>query len=234
LEYLTSDAHCLYGNFEPFSNWNIAIDGGSNSWFISITNGQPYCMVMIPNLVNASATALGNGAWGAALEVGDSYNIYPMSAVAIDGEGNAWASTGYGLLLGFSSTNATMDYTSSSASTVLLTPEWSSNAGYAPDDPSANAGGRTTGATYALLGGGYPLDGSGLSGSNNSTGFTSLGVDGSGNLWVSGKAIGWTTAKAAQGSQLTEFIGLTAPAQTPLASSLTNSANNKGGLGARP
>jgi hypothetical protein len=104
--------------------------------------------------------------------------------------------------------------------------------GYSAGDLSVNASGRATGGT-SPLGGGYPMDGSGLSVLSGSTvGFFSLEVDGSGNLWVSGKAMNSTFAL--QGSQLTEFIGLTAPAQKPLSSALTNSANNKGGLGARP
>jgi hypothetical protein len=226
LTYLTSGGYCS-GYDGPAPAWNIAIDGGSNSWLIG--KGYPTCMLMIPNMVNATADELQNGTWGAALETGTRI-IQPQSAITIDGEGNAWVVV-QGQLQGYGSTNATMDYTNSNASTVMVSPTY----GYAAGDPSVNASGRATvatGGTYPLEGG-YELDGSGLSAlpASSEGGFISLDVDGSGNLWVSGMASQYPHYT---GSQLTEFIGLIAPAQKPLSSALTNSAAGTKGLGARP
>ena len=55
-----------------------------------------------------------------------------------------------------------------------------------------------------------------------------VGVDGSGNLWIAGQQ--YTTSATSSGSQLTEFIGLAAPAPTPLAKALINA----GGPGVKP
>jgi hypothetical protein len=206
LNYLTNN-DCS-GSAEPMPNWNLAIDGSGNSWFAG-----DYCMDMIPNMTQTGAsTAINLGNWGAALQPDNDYNmkVWPKSATVIDGEGNAWASDS-GPLIAYNSTNATMDYTSSTADTAMLSP-WSDSSsglsGYLATDPSANASGRADG-TYSNRG-------------------TSLGVDSSGNLWVSGVALGYTS-DTFQGSQLTEFVGIAAPVQTPLASALA--ANN---LGARP
>jgi hypothetical protein len=194
-------------NDQPFTKFNLAIDGLGNSWFAN-QDSVPDYMDMIPNLTQASASALSNGNWGANLTSAD-WNISADSAVAIDGGGNAWATNGDTYLVEFSSTNATMDYTNSNASAAILSPSSASIFGYSPSDGSANASGRS--------GGIRPL--------NTST-EPGLGVDGSGNLWVSSDA---DSTSIGHGSQLTEFIGLAVPVQTPLATALTNK-----GLGARP
>jgi hypothetical protein len=210
LNYLTSNPCATYAS--PMPEWNLAIDGSGNSWF-----AEQYCMDMIPNMTQTGASAAINlGNWGAALQPDHDYHMYvwPKSATVIDGEGNAWASsrdTGSGYALSaYNSTNATNWATETD--TAMLSP-WSDSyggiSGYLATDPSANASGRA--------------DGTDSGGQGSIT-----GVDSSGNLWVTSKARGYTS-NTYQGSQLTEYIGIAAPVQTPLASALA--AQN---LGARP
>jgi hypothetical protein len=182
-----------------------------NSWF---SNEDATYMDMIPNLTLASASALSSGNWGANFTSND-YRLYTDSAVVIDGGGNAWATNGSTDLVEYSSTNATMDYTSPTASAAILSPLLSSSSifGYNATDPSAYASGRT-GGTWALMSGGNAQ--------------TVPGVDASGNLWVIGPAEDFSTHYF-HGAQLTTFVGIAAPAQTPLASALVT-----GGLGAKP
>jgi hypothetical protein len=228
LNYLTNNA-CGIEGASPMPFWNLVIDGSGNSWF-----ADPFCMAMIPNMTQTGASAAINlGNWGAALQPDNDQHTYvwPMSATVIDGEGNAWAAQG-GTLFAYNSTNATMDYTSSNADTAMLSP-WSNSthvSGYDATDPSANASGRADGSGTFAMSGGYPMDGSGLLGTGwTSKTFFSLALDSSGNLWVSGVAQASTSSRTLQGSQLTEYIGIAAPVQTPLASALA--AQN---LGARP
>jgi hypothetical protein len=210
LNYLTSNPCATYAS--PMPEWNLAIDGSGNSWF-----AEQYCMDMIPNMTQTGASAAINlGNWGAALQPDNDHHMYvwPKSATVIDGEGNAWASsrdTGSGYALSaYNSTNATNWATETD--TAMLSP-WSDSyggiSGYLATDPSANASGRA--------------DGTDSGGQGSIT-----GVDSSGNLWVTSKARGYTS-HTYQGSQLTEYIGIAAPVQTPLASALA--AQN---LGARP
>jgi hypothetical protein len=191
----------------PFSN--MAIDSLGNSWFAggSYNDG---CMFVIPNMTAQGASAaISQGTWGWVLWP-TSGNLNVAGPTFIDGGDNAWTTTfnnaPSGYLLGYNSENASSTYEATAADTALLTPQL----GYNATDPSANASGRT-GGTPALAGNGYG---------------TGLGVDGSGNLWVSGLAQG---GNSVFGSQLTEFIGIAAPVQTPLATALTNKA-----LGAKP
>jgi hypothetical protein len=219
MHYLSSVA-----SFDPpRTNWNLAIDGLGDSWFANQDVSTPW-LDMIPNLSLASADQLSAGTWGASLMTSSAYNAFApfvRSAVAIDGGGNAWAvKTNY--LVGASSTNATMDYTSGSASTAMLSPFSSTPGGFEATDLTANANG-----TWALLEG-YPEDGGGLIGAFGQPEFVSPGVDSSGNLWVSGAAVGYVS-NSLQGSQLTEFVGMAPPTVTPLASALTS-----GSLGTRP
>jgi hypothetical protein len=195
----------------PLTRFNLAIDGLGNSWF-SNQDGIPY-MDMIPNLTQASASALSSGNWGANFTSNDTL-LAADSAVVIDGGGNAWATNGERYLIEYSSTNATMDYTSPTASAAILSPLSSrvSIFGYNATDPSAYASGRT-GGTWALSGGYAQIV---------------PGVDASGNLWVVGPAEDSSTYYV-HGTQLTTFVGIAAPVQTPLASALVT-----GGLGAKP
>ena len=211
LNYLSS----VTMNDPPFSKFNLAIDGLGNSWF-SNQDSSPGYMDMIPNLTLASASALSSGNWGANLAPSSGFfTVQAASAVAIDGGGNAWATDGNESLAGYSSTNATMDYTDPNADTAMLSPSSSSIAGYTATDPSANASGRT-GGTSALVA--------------DSPGYAQIvpGVDASGNLWVVGPAEDSSTHYY-HATQLTMFIGMASPVQTPLASALTNK-----NLGARP
>jgi hypothetical protein len=202
----------------PFTRFNLAIDGLGNSWFANQDFAPDY-MDMIPNLTQASASALSSGTWGANFTSNDG-TLSTGSAVVIDGGGNAWSTDGNESLVEYSSTNATMDYTNPNASAAILSPLSSPVFGYNANDPSANASGRT-GGTGALT--------------DIKAGYTqlSLGVDGSGNLWVAGEAEDFSTGYV-HGSQLTTFVGIAVPAQTPLASALTNSTAGTGGLGAKP
>jgi hypothetical protein len=207
-------------NDPPFTRFNLAIDGLGNSWF-SNQDPSPAYMDMIPNLTQASASTLSSGNWGANLApLSGFFTVQASSAVVIDGGGNAWATDGNQSLVGYSSTNATMDYTNPNADAAMLSPSSSSIAGYTATDPSANASGRT-GGTRALtdIDAGYAQ--------------LSLGVDGSGNLWVAGEAEDFSTGYL-HGSQLTTFVGIAVPAQTPLASALTKSTAGRKGLGYRP
>jgi hypothetical protein len=102
----------------------------------------------------------------------------------------------------------------------MLSPSSGAVIGFQATDPSANASSRT-GGTYAL-GNGYCLDSSNL-GTDvgcSTRSFVSLGVDGSGNLWVAGGASDASNIGTQYGSQLSEFIGIAVPGQTPLSSAL--------------
>lgn len=220
MQYLASSTYCANNN-EPFPvGWGMAIDGQNNAWFPS--DGSPSCMAMVPDLTQAGADDITNGTWGAVLESASAPFTVPNSAVIVDGQGNAWG-TYENSLLAFNRTNATGYATASS--TAMLSPA----SGYQASDPSVNSGGRT--GSVKALGGGYNLDGSDLTSTFNAgDGFMSLGVDGAGNLWVAGAAVKTVAGTGAdQGSELTEFIGIAAPLQTPLSLSLAN-----GKLGARP
>jgi hypothetical protein len=173
-------------NDQPFPVYNLAIDGSGNSWFRE--GGWPRYVDMVPNLTLAPAAALSAGSWGAAL-VDNDMKAYPSGMIAIDGEGNAWSGP-----IGYSHTNATMDYTDPNASAVLL----SSVSGYQPADPTINASGRTGGVDpYAGGEGG------------------SFAVDSSGNLWLSLVAAD-ANSGSSEGSKLTEYVGLVTPVIAPL------------------
>jgi len=190
-----------YFNDQPFNAWNLVIDGSGNSWFL-----DGVFMDVIPNLTQAGASALSAGTWGASLATASNTgSTEPRSAVTIDGGGNAWA-IGFGGLWGYSSANASLDFATYSGDAVMLSPQAGSDsnfkpAGYQPLDPTANASGRT-GGTYPLV----PDAGDTQS---------SLGVDSSGNLWVSAPASDYLST-AEQGSQLTEFVGMSTPVVAPL------------------
>jgi len=207
LNYLSA---VTYGD-QPYAEYNLAIDGLGNSWF----SNQDWYMDVIPNLSKAPASDLSSGNWGANfLPASGSPNV-ARSAVAIDGGGNAWVTNSDTFLSGFSSTNATMDYTNPSAITAMLSPTTSTPVdGYSATDQTANASGRSGGTSALSL-----------------SSEQSVGVDGSGNLWVASDAL---TGNYFHGGQITTFVGIAVPAQTPLSTALTNSTAGTGGLGAKP
>jgi hypothetical protein len=200
------------GMDNPSTYANMAIDSGGYNWF---AGGNDNCMYVIPNLSQAGAS-LSTGTWGAVL-FPTSGQVWVTGVDVMDGGDNAWAfsmNSSFGYLVGYNSMNAT-DMTLTD--TALL-----SNGGYQGSDPSANASGRT-GGTWAI---------------NPRTSFvTGLGVDGSGNLWAAGKVAAYYSTTE-YGSQLTEFIGIAVPTQTPLATALTNNtamtAKGQTGQGQRP
>ena len=208
--------YCSIGSL-PTANANMAIDSLGDSWFAGDSGFA--CMFVIPNMATSGAsTAIRQGTWGWALyPASDSINT--RGPTVIDGGDNAWATEDFGYLIGYSSENSSISYNTNATDASVLSPQ-NNTFGFFATDPSVNASGRTNGTNA-------------LSSANNGTG---LGVDGSGNLWVSGEALGASAGPF--GTQLTEFIGLAVPAQTPLATALTNdtamTAKGQGGQGQRP
>jgi hypothetical protein len=201
---------CVADGDTPTTHTNMAIDSLGDSWFAGGSWGDG-CMFVIPNMTTAGSGAISSGTWGEAL-LPASDNVIANSPTAIDGGDNAWAIyTGGGYLIGYSSENATSSYNATATDTALLSPQdvgalkW----GFDPQDPSQYASGRTGGTLPFEQGDG-------------------LGVDGSGNLWIASTAT-TSNVNSLVGSQLTEFIGIAVPVQTPLATALVT-----GGLGAKP
>jgi hypothetical protein len=191
-----------YNNFFPLSSQNMAIDSSGSGWFsanLEVGGSTTQGIGKMPNIGGVTDQSALNPAGPLGGSLTDVYNptVFSPASANLEGFVGSLAVDGAGQVWAVgkvSNTPGNALFAINSSDNGLVSP----SGGYLGFDGS----GLAPIALSIYNGGG-------------------TAVDGSGNVWIAGQAVSYPGGND-QGAELTEYVGIGAPAQTPLVSGLIN------------